>query len=230
MNLVDIQPDWKELLKSDFRSPNFIRLASEIHEDRQKGEVYPDDKDVFNALKYTSLENTKVVILGQDPYYKEKMANGLAFSVNRGVPAPRTLINIFQEIGRDLNIDEFICGDLKQWAEQGVLLLNTVLTVKKDEPESYYKKGWEPITDRIITAVNQKASPCVFMLWGSKAQEKIPLITYRHHLVLTAGHPSPQSFGKFFGCGHFSRANYFLRSTFQSPINWGINDRKRNAY
>ena len=178
-------------------------------------------EDIFNALKYTAREQTRVVILGQDPYHGARQAHGLCFSVKRGIEPPPSLKNIFKELKSDLGIDEPECGELVGWAKQGVLLLNTTLTVREGAPQSHKGHGWETLTDRIISLVNEKSTPTVFLLWGGNARAKRSLITNPNHLVLECAHPSPLSaYNGFFGCKHFSRANDFLRSKGQTTIDW----------
>jgi uracil-DNA glycosylase len=182
--------------------------------------------DIFNALKYTSLEDTRVVILGQDPYHGKGQAHGLCFSVKRGVTPPPSLKNIFKELNGELGIEEPETGELIGWAKQGVLLLNTTLTVREASPQSHKGKGWEILTDKIIEIINEKDSPVVFMLWGGNARAKKSLITNKRHLVLECAHPSPLSaYNGFFGCNHFVKANAFLTENNADPIRWDkIND------
>ena len=177
--------------------------------------------DIFNALKYTSYENSRVVILGQDPYHGEGQAHGLCFSVKRGVPLPPSLKNIFKELKDDLNIDAPDSGELVGWAKQGVLLLNTTLTVREGAPQSHKGRGWEILTDKIISLMNEKERPVVFILWGGNARSKKALITNPNHLVLECAHPSPLSaYAGFFGSRHFSKANEFLKFKGEPEIDW----------
>ena len=182
--------------------------------------------DIFNALKYTSYNETRVVILGQDPYHGLGQAHGLCFSVKEGTPPPPSLKNIFKELNNELGIPEPRTGELIGWAKQGVLLLNTTLTVREAAPQSHKGRGWEILTDKIIEIINEKDRPVVFMLWGGNARAKKALITNRNHLVLECAHPSPLSaYNGFFGCGHFVRANDFLVSRGEASIFWDkIND------
>ena len=182
--------------------------------------------DIYNALKYTSFENTKVVILGQDPYHGAGQAHGLCFSVKEGVIFPPSLKNIFKELKSELDIDEPPTGELTGWAKQGVLLLNTTLTVREGSPQSHKGRGWEILTDRIIEKLNKKDRPIVYMLWGGNARAKKALITNKAHLVLECAHPSPLSaYAGFFGCNHFIKANEFLKRSGERPIRWEqIND------
>jgi uracil-DNA glycosylase len=185
--------------------------------------IYPDKHDIFNALHYTAYKDVKVVILGQDPYHGPGQAHGLAFSVKKGVPVPRSLINIFKELKSDLGIDPPGNGYLKPWAEQGVLLLNTVLTVRDGDAHSHKKLGWETFTDAVISAVDRKHTPVVFILWGRPAQEKQKLITNPIHKIIKSVHPSPLSASRgFFGSRPFSQANAFLEASGQAPIDWSL--------
>ena len=177
--------------------------------------------DIFNALKYTSFNDTRVVILGQDPYHGYGQAHGLCFSVKEGTPPPPSLQNIFKELNSELGILPPKCGELTGWARQGVLLLNTTLTVREATPQSHKGQGWEILTDKIISLINDKSSPVVFMLWGGNARAKKALITNKNHLILECAHPSPLSaWNGFFGCGHFKRANEFLESVGEKTIDW----------
>ena len=183
--------------------------------------IYPPMTDIFNALKYTSLQDTRVVILGQDPYHGANQAHGLCFSVKNGVPAPPSLKNIYKEIESDIGVSMPSSTELIGWARQGVLLLNTTLTVREGAAASHRGHGWEILTDRIISLVGAKRIPVVFMLWGSHARAKRELITSPEHLVLECAHPSPLSaYAGFFGCRHFSRANEFLVSKGLEPVDW----------
>ena len=182
--------------------------------------------DIYNALRYTSFANTRVIILGQDPYHGQGQAHGLCFSVKRGTPPPPSLKNIFKELNNELGIPEPPYGELNGWAKQGVLLLNTTLTVREASPQSHKGMGWEILTDKIIEIVNEKETPVVFMLWGGNARAKKSLINGKKHLILECAHPSPLSaYNGFFGCGHFVKANAFLESKGELPIKWEwIND------
>lgn len=220
--MVHIGNDWDGLLKGEFNKDYYKRLRRFLIEEYQAKTVYPSMYDIFNALKYTSFEETKVVILGQDPYHGPGQAHGLCFSVMKGVKKPPSLENIFKELSSDMNTPIPKHGCLKEWAVKGVMLLNTVLTVRKGEANSHKGKGWEVLTDKIIETLNTRENPMVFMLWGANAKAKVPLINSKRHLVLTAPHPSPLSaHGGFFGCGHFSKANEFL-SQYVEPIDWEI--------
>ena len=226
--MVSLGNDWDNLLKEEFEKEYYQKLRVFLYNEyyRSRLNIYPPADDIFNALSYTSYENTKVVILGQDPYHGAGQAHGLCFSVKRGTPPPPSLKNIFKELNSELGIAEPPCGELIGWAKQGVLLLNTTLTVREATPQSHKGKGWEIFTDRIIELINQKNSPVVFMLWGGNARAKKALITNPNHLVLECAHPSPLSaYAGFFGCGHFTKANDFLKSRGQATIAWEqIND------
>lgn len=219
--MVTFGNDWDEVLKGEFEKDYYLSLREFLKAEYFTKKIYPPMNDIFNALKYTSYEDTKAVILGQDPYHGAGQAHGLCFSVREGVLPPPSLKNIFKELHDDLGINEPKTGELVGWAREGVLLLNTTLTVREATPQSHKGRGWETLTDRIITLLNQKSTPVVFLLWGGNARSKKQLITSSHHLVLECAHPSPLSaYAGFFGCRHFSRANAFLESHGQTPINW----------
>jgi len=185
--------------------------------------IYPKSADIFNAFKYTPFENVKVVILGQDPYHGFKQAHGLCFSVQEGTPPPPSLKNIFQEINKDLNLPIPKHGNLENWAQQGVLLLNTVLTVEAGKPQSHANKGWEIFTDKVINILNEEKTGLIFLLWGAPAQRKGQLIDKTRHHVLMAPHPSPLSAHRgFMGCKHFSKVNELLRTMNKSEIDWSL--------
>lgn len=204
---------WEQLFLGEFEKPYFRQLKSFLQQEYATHKVYPPKKLILNAFDNTAYNDVNVVILGQDPYYNEGQAMGMCFSVPKGVLPPMSLVNIFKEIRDDLGHDSCIVGgDLTPWARQGVLLMNTVLTVREKMPNSHKGKGWEIFTDQVIRYLNARERGMVFMLWGRNAQEKRDLITNTQHLVLTAAHPSPLSATHgFFGCGHFSKANEFLR-------------------
>lgn len=219
--MVFIGNDWDQILKDEFSKPYYLELREFLKKEYFTKTVYPPMNDIFNALKYTSYNDTRVVILGQDPYHGKGQAHGLCFSVKEGTPPPPSLKNIFKELHNELAIKEPETGELVGWARQGVLLLNTTLTVRESSPQSHKGHGWEILTDKIIELINQKDSPVVFMLWGSNARAKKSLITNKKHLVLECAHPSPLSaFNGFFGCGHFVKANDFLSASGESIINW----------
>ena len=220
---VHLGNDWDELLAGEFSKEYYLALRQFLIQEYRYRTIYPDMYKIFEALKRTSYAQTKVVLLGQDPYHGPGQAHGLAFSVPRGVPQPPSLQNIFRELVRDLGIPVPAHGCLEAWADQGVLLLNTTLTVRRGQAGSHQGKGWERFTDRVLGLLNDKETPVGFLLWGRPAQSKQRLITKPHHLVLTAPHPSPLSASRgFFGCGHFSKANAFLTETGQEPIDWRI--------
>lgn len=216
--------DWSLALKDEFNKPYYRDLYRFVKEEYSTKVVYPPADDIFNALHLTPLKDVKVLILGQDPYHNEHQAHGLSFSVlpdQKDIPP--SLQNIYKELQEDLGCYIPNNGYLKKWADQGVLMLNTVLTVRAHEPNSHQGRGWENFTDAIIQAVNQKDEPVVYMLWGRPAQSKIPMLTNPKHLILKAPHPSPLSaYRGFFGCKHFSRCNEFLSQNGLEPIDWQI--------
>ena len=221
--MVNIGNDWDEILKDEWEKPYYKSLRNFLKNEYKNYTVYPDMYDIFNALKYTSFADTKVVIIGQDPYHEPNQAHGLCFSVKKGTPPPPSLLNIYKELSNDVGFVIPDHGDLTPWAKQGVLLLNTVLTVRKGLANSHKGKGWEIFTDEIIKKLNQKTTPVVFLLWGANAKKKAELITNRSHQILTQVHPSPLSaYGGFFGCKHFSEANKLLIEAGLEPINWQL--------
>ena len=221
--MVNIGNDWDGLLKEFFESESYKNLREFLKTEYRSRRIYPDMYDIFNALKYTPYESVKVVILGQDPYHGAGQAHGLAFSVKPGVPAPPSLINIFKELNAELGVPVPSHGCLEKWAKEGVLLLNTALTVREGAPNSHRGKGWEELTDGIIKKLSERETPMVFMLWGANAKAKAPLIDGRRHLVLKAAHPSPLSASSgFFGCGHFAAANKFLKDNGITPVDWSL--------
>jgi uracil-DNA glycosylase len=217
-----IESSWLEALKMAFQEPSFLHLKHFLTQEKKKGKaIFPPGSEIFQAFNSTQLQNVKVVILGQDPYHGEGEAHGLSFSVKDGVAIPPSLQNIYKEIHRDLGTPIPPSGNLSRWAEQGVLLLNAILTVEKDQAASHRNQGWEPFTDAAIQAVNHLEHPVVFMLWGSFARSKAPMINRQKHLILEAPHPSPLSaYRGFIGCGHFSKANEFLLKHHNQPIQW----------
>lgn len=220
---VRIEQSWKRALGGEFDKEYFRALSAELHRRKAAGEViYPAGKDIFRALDLCPLQDVKVVILGQDPYHGEGQAMGLSFSVPEGISAPPSLKNIFKELENDLGIRLSGSPDLTPWARQGVLLLNSVLTVKAGQAASHSALGWQTFTDRVISTVSDSCDGVVFMLWGNYARSKAPLIDPARHLVLEAAHPSPLARGAFFGCRHFSKANDYLISKGKSPIDWTI--------
>jgi len=222
---VQLQNDWAPLLEAEFARPYYSELRQFLAEEYRSGTVYPDMYDIFSALHLTGYENTKVVILGQDPYHGPGQAHGLSFSVNPGVPAPPSLQNIYKELQDDLGCKIPNNGHLVKWAEQGVLLLNTVLTVRAHNANSHRGKGWEAFTDRIIALLNEREKPVVFILWGSPAQQKMQHIDTSRHFIIRSPHPSPLSaYRGFFGSKPFSAANRFLHESGMSEIDWQIPD------
>ena len=223
--MVNLGNDWDTVLAGEFDKEYYRKLRSFLVEEYRNHTVYPDMYDIFNALKYTPYHKVKAVIIGQDPYHEPGQAHGMAFSVKNGVEQPPSLVNIFKEISEDIGIPvpEKNRGCLIPWAEQGVLLLNTVLTVRAHEANSHRGHGWEIFTDRVIELLNERQEPVVFILWGGNAKKKIPLITNERHLVLTGAHPSPLSaYNGFFGGRYFSRTNQFLKEHGADEINWEI--------
>lgn len=217
--------DWDMILASEYEKDYFKQLEVFLDEQYAQYTIYPKKEDIFNALQYTSYKNARVVILGQDPYHGKGQAHGLCFSVQKGINPPPSLKNIYKELQTDLNLTIPTHGELTKWAKQGVLMLNTVLTVKETSPNSHAKKGWETFTNHIISLMNQKQEPVVFILWGKPAQTKEALITASHHLILKCPHPSPFSARTgFFGCQHFSKTNHFLLEHDLDPIDWQIED------
>lgn len=217
--MVHFGNDWDDILAGEFDSPYYQRLRAFLKAEYGRGAVYPDMHDIFNALKYTPYSDVNVVILGQDPYHGRGQAHGLAFSVRRGVPVPPSLQNIYAEIHDDVGAPIPHHGCLESWARQGVLLLNTALTVRAGQANSHRGAGWEVFTDHVIGHLAQRERPMVFMLWGANARAKAALLKGTPHLVLQAAHPSPFSASGFFGCRHFSRANAFL-APYGKSIDW----------
>lgn len=218
---VKIAPSWKEILNKEFEKEYFKALTEFIRTDIKDYKIFPPCKLIFNAFDQCSFEDVKVVILGQDPYHGPGQANGLCFSVNDGVKFPPSLINIFKEISQDLGKPRPQSGNLERWAEQGVMLLNATLTVRAHTAGSHQKKGWETFTDAVIKAIADGQENVVFILWGSYAQKKGAFIDTAKHLVLKSPHPSPLSASRgFFGSGHFSKANEYLKENGKEPIEW----------
>ncbi len=222
---VQIEPSWKEVLKNEFTKQYFLEIATFLKIEKNAGKtIYPPGSLIFNAFNQTHFDNVKVVILGQDPYHNPGQAHGLSFSVQNGVKPPPSLVNIYKEIQGDLNIAMPVgYGNLTHWAQQGVLLLNAILTVRANEPASHSKIGWMNFTDSVITKISDEKKGIVFLLWGKFAQEKQLLIDETKHFVLKAAHPSPFSADKgFFGCKHFSKTNDLLTQQGISPIDWKL--------
>lgn len=220
--MVNLQNDWDSLLCDEFQKDYYQKLRMFLKESYQTSVVYPSMHDIFNALKLTSYEDVKVVIVGQDPYINPGEAHGLAFSVQPGAKVPPSLVNIFKELETDMLCYMPDNGHLIHWAKQGVLLLNTVLTVRKGASKSHSGKGWEQFTDRVLELINKKDSPVVFMLWGRDAQRKGQIVDNPMHLILSAAHPSPLAGGRYFGSRHFSKANEFLDKSGLDVIDWQI--------
>ena len=220
-----IHNTWWPFLQEEWKQPYFQQLSAFLHEAYATKTIFPPKAKVFSAFEVCDYPDVKVVILGQDPYHEVNQAHGMCFSVNPGVKVPPSLQNIFKELHRDLGCKIPNNGYLLKWARQGVLMLNSVLTVQKDKPASHQGKGWEIFTDRIIEEINNKNTPVVFLLWGNFAKQKASLITNEKHLVLTSSHPSPFSvrYG-FDGCSHFSKTNKFLIQNNMTPIDWQIDD------
>ena len=215
--------DWEGLLEPEMQKPYYRELRQFLIGEYRTHRIYPDMYSIFNALHYTAYADVKVVILGQDPYHGPGQAHGLSFSVLPGVPAPPSLLNIFKELQDDLGCAMPNNGCLKPWAEQGVLLLNAVLTVREHQAASHQGRGWEQFTDHIIELLNQREKPLAFILWGSPARRKKAMITNPRHFIVESPHPSPLSaFRGFFGSKPFSRVNEFLKSTGQEPIDWQL--------
>lgn len=219
---------WEEHLEGEFREPYMIALAEFLAAEESAGKiVFPASSQCFNALNSTPLDQVRVVILGQDPYHGPGQAHGLSFSVRPGVRTPPSLVNMFKEIQSDLGVDPPDHGCLQSWAEQGVLLLNSVLTVVQGQAGAHQGKGWEVFTDRVIETVNREREGVVFLLWGNYARKKGQQIDRSRHLVLEGPHPSPLSaYRGFFGCKHFSRANEWLQGRGQQPVNWKLPDKQ----
>jgi len=221
--MITFNNDWDTKLALELQKKYFTELLRFLEERRQTTTVYPEKTAVFNALRYTAYADTKVCILGQDPYYRQGQAHGLAFSVQPTTKVPPSLKNIFKELQADLNLPIPQNGYLKNWADEGVLLLNTVLTVEEGKPGAHKNIGWQRFTDHIIQTLNQRETPLVFILWGNAAIDKQKLITNKAHLVLSAPHPSPLSaYRGFFGSAPFSKVNRFLENQSISPIQWKL--------
>lgn len=219
--MVHIGNDWDEILADEWQKPYYLKLREFLKAEYSAKRIYPNMNDIFNALKYTSFESTKVVIIGQDPYHGYGQAHGLCFSVKQGVMPPPSLKNIFKELKTDVGKPIPDHGELTEWAKQGVLLLNNVLTVREGQPTSHKGMGWEIFTDRVISELNKKETPVVFLLWGAHAQKKAEIITNPIHYKLSSVHPSPLSASRgFFGCKHFSKTNEILEKNGLNQINW----------
>ncbi|SDC11642.1 uracil-DNA glycosylase [Acinetobacter boissieri] len=226
LDRVQLHHSWKDKLQDFLLSPRMDHLRDFLVQQKQAGKViYPPSSLIFNAFQLTPLNQVKVVILGQDPYHGPNQAHGLSFSVQKGVPVPPSLRNMFHELSTDLAISPSVHGDLTSWAHQGVLLLNSVLTVEAGQPTSHQKQGWEDFTDQVIDVINEHTSNVVFILWGAYAQRKGQRVDREKHLVLTAAHPSPLAAnrGGFFGCKAFSKTNDYLKAHQIAEINWQLN-------
>ena len=221
MNVI-IEPSWKEVLSSEFDKPYFAGLAAALHAEKDRGlTIYPPGSKIFNAFALTPFDKVKVVLLGQDPYHNPGQAEGLSFSVPSGVPLPPSLKNIYKEISDDIGVDmSHKDGSLRGWAEQGVFLLNAILTVRAGAAASHSRLGWQTFTDAVIQTISDRRQGIVFLLWGNFARSKKALIDTSRHYVLEAAHPSPLAGGAFFGCRHFSKTNEILINNGSQPIDW----------
>lgn len=221
---VKIEPGWKTILSDEFEKEYFANLVNFIKQEITNGkQIFPPGKLIFNAFEKTPFDKLKVVILGQDPYHGQGQAHGLSFSVPDGIRQPPSLVNIFTEIKNDLGIEPPAHGNLEQWAQQGVFMLNAILTVRKGEPASHSQAGWANFTDAVIQKISEHKSGVVFLLWGNFARQKKALIDTSKHFVLESAHPSPYSSDRFFGCKHFSETNRILKQQGLQEINWQIN-------
>lgn len=221
--MIKFNNNWDILLKDEFQKPYYLNLRKFLANEYKTQTIHPDMNNIFNALKYTDYKDVKVVILGQDPYHQPNQAHGLSFSVLKGINPPPSLQNIYKEIHAEYGFPIASHGELTYWANQGVLLLNAVLTVRDSQPNSHKGMGWEIFTDNVISLLNARPEPMVFMLWGANARAKAKLITNPAHLVLQSAHPSPLSaYNGFFGNGHFKKANDFLKQVYNSEIDWQI--------
>ncbi len=222
MSDIIIDESWKTLLSEQFKAPYFAELKKFLIQEKKQFVVYPPGPQIFSAFNRTPFSKVKVVIIGQDPYHGPGQANGLCFSVAEGIKSPPSLKNIFKELNTDLGISIPYSGNLEPWADQGVLLLNAVLTVRANTPGSHQKKGWETFTDAVIKAISDNKKGVVFLLWGNFAHTKEALINDKKHFILKAAHPSPLARGAFFGCKHFSKTNRILETESIAPIDWRI--------
>ena len=221
--MVNLGNDWDELFKEEFEKDYYLNLRKFLIEEYKTRQIFPNMHNIYEALKHTSYKDTKVLILGQDPYHGDNQAHGLAFSVQPQVKTPPSLLNMYKELKDDLGCFIPNNGYLMPWADQGVLLLNTALTVRAHEANSHKNKGWEIFTDRVISILSEREDPVIFVLWGSNARKKVELIDTSKHYILEAPHPSPLSASKgFFGCKHFSKINEILKKLGKEPINWQI--------
>ena len=215
--------DWRIILGNYLKKKSFLDLIRFVNTERKDHSIFPSKNEVFNAFKYCSFKNTKIIIIGQDPYHAKNQATGLAFSVNKNNKIPPSLRNIFNELESDLQIPFPIHGNLKSWADQGVLLLNSTLTVKEGEARSHSGKGWEEFTNNVISTLSEKKNNLIFLLWGTFAQKKVSLINNKKHIILKTSHPSPLSaYRGFLGCKHFSKTNNILIENKQEAIDWRL--------
>lgn len=215
---------WDELLDPLFKDEKYLKIREFLKKEYSERVIYPDMYDLYNCFRYTPFNGIKAVILGQDPYHEPNQAHGLCFSVKKGVTIPPSLVNIYKEISDDLGIREPDCGDLTKWAKEGVLLLNTTLTVREHQANSHSKCGWAWFTDSVIKLISENTENTVFILWGGNARSKVPLIDGAKHCILQCTHPSPLSaYNGFFGCRHFSKANAYLISHGKQPVDWDLN-------
>jgi uracil-DNA glycosylase len=222
---IQLEPTWLAELREEFDRPYMTGLRAFLIEEKSNHRVFPPGADIFNAFNHTPFERVRVVILGQDPYHGPDQAHGLCFSVRRGVRPPPSLQNIFKELNEALGVPMPNHGDLSSWAEQGVLLLNTVLTVRAHQANSHRGQGWEQFTDRVIEVLNERKEGLVFVLWGSAAGRKASMIDSKRHRILRSPHPSPLSaYRGFFGCGHFQTINQHLRDRGERPVDWSLPD------
>ena len=214
---------WDNVLEEEFQKPYFLEMLDKVDEEYKKYKIYPPREKIFSALKLCDYNDVKVVLLGQDPYHGFGQAHGLCFSVMPDIKVPPSLKNMYKEMKEDVGATEPNHGCLISWARQGILLLNTVLTVREGEPNSHANIGWQTFTDEVIKKINELDKPVVFLLWGANAKNKLPLITNKKHLILSCAHPSPFSaYNGFFGCKHFSKTNEFLRKNNRKEIDWQI--------
>ena len=220
---ININEEWKNALSAEFEKPYFKTLWEKVSEEYKVNEIFPPKEDIFNAFNYAPLSKDKCVIKGQDPYHNVGQAHGLCFSVKPGIAIPPSLVNIYKEIHDDIGCDIPSNGYLEKWAKQGILMLNTVLTVRAHEANSHKSMGWEKFTDAVIKVLNEQDRPIVYLLWGAPAQKKASKVDNPKHLLLKAPHPSPlSSYRGFFGCKHFSKANEFLIKNGLQAIDWSL--------
>ncbi len=221
--MIEFKNDWDQILKEEFSQEYYLTLRKFLKKEYSTKRIFPDMYDIFNAFKYTSYKDVRIVIIGQDPYHGFGQAHGLCFSVKKGVEPPPSLKNIYKEIDNELHIGIPNHGELSKWAAQGVLLLNTVLTVREGQANSHRGMGWEIFTDHVIEKLNARNTPIIFLLWGANARSKKALINNPIHKILECAHPSPLSaYNGFFGCGHFAKANQILRENGFNEIDWKI--------